>query len=1258
MRIILSIINLLFIYFSCLAQENKQTLSAYNNQLEITAFESVVLQPGFHVSSGKNVRIFIAPSTPSNRILSSAPSSNRSFILERSFKVAGVRLNTLSDSRNLAEESQRVTYFDNLGRAIQTNNVMASNSYRDVITAIRYDNQGLNSTVYMPYADQASSDGSFKTDDLERQLAFYSSTGWDPLVAKTTAPFSKAIYDTTPESKVTQQGSVGTAWQPDGRTLRFEELFNNDVDFANVASTRKVRKFTVNSQDTSVVSMPTSAGYYAVGELNVYISKNNNWAASDGRLNTAEKYVDKRGQTVLERSFVKNDSGALLMLSTYYVYSDLGELYFILPPILNPDVATLNAAALDMYAVRNTYDKKRRLVQKKEPGVAATYYIYNSKDQLVASQNANQKAKSQWSFTKYDSQGRTILNGVFISTLSYYKLRDNAQAATNTYESVTVLGQGYSNVAWPTTGISSYSFINYYDDYDVVGLPSVMGYTANGQGAMVTYPTGRATVRKTWLADNDNSVLWTVSYYDKYGQVIQVKSTNHLGGVDQIDNNYNFAGELVSYVRSHSGPNSQQLTATTSYEYDQSGRKRSVRQRIDGQEEITLAEYSYNELGELIDKKLHKKASSNKFLQSVDYRYNEKGWLTSINDPNLVKISGMNDGDESSDSDLFGMQFLYNTDSQAPQYGGNIASMRWKTSRVGSQSVAPPKMGYQFRYDGLNQIIAAIAERDDVIDNSHSEFVKYDFGGNITNLGRYAFTSNSKQQIDSLVYIYDGYRTKKIDDVSASSSKMLGYNDKVKLSVEYFYDNNGNVIEDKNKDIRIVYNDLNLATQVNFGPNHNLDLLYDKTGEKLQAKYSNGTSSFTIDYINGIQYQQGQIVFIQTDEGRARKNGNSYVFEYDINDHLGNKRITFIPNPTDLTQSTAKVVQQNSYYPYGMTMYGDGQNGFHLAYVDGEKNKYLYSGKELYDQGDLNWYDHGARMYDPAIGRWSVMDPATQFINPYLAMGNNPVVYVDPDGQFAPLVPVIVGAVIGGAVNTIAHWEEIQAQGWIAGLKAFGVGAFAGGLSVATGGAATGGLVFSSSAVSVAVVAGAVGGVYGDMALGVGNMLAFGDPYDMSAERLVKTAVISGATAGLTQGLGNVIKGTNFWTGRPTVFAEQPIQTGLKGDNGKIEQPSSAFQEADPGPNYLNSNAANGVGQLGFKEVQALTKTYSTELNTFFKSGGTKIASKDALLSYKELATRILNGTGGAPATKLTETALKVQSQRLEMINKALEIMN
>jgi hypothetical protein len=37
-------------------------------------------------------------------------------------------------------------------------------------------------------------------------------------------------------------------------------------------------------------------------------------------------------------------------------------------------------------------------------------------------------------------------------------------------------------------------------------------------------------------------------------------------------------------------------------------------------------------------------------------------------------------------------------------------------------------------------------------------------------------------------------------------------------------------------------------------------------------------------------------------------------------------------------------------------------------------------------------------MYDPVIGRWIVPDPMRQYFSPYLAMGNNPVFGVDPDG--------------------------------------------------------------------------------------------------------------------------------------------------------------------------------------------------------------------------------------------------------------------
>ena len=74
-------------------------------------------------------------------------------------------------------------------------------------------------------------------------------------------------------------------------------------------------------------------------------------------------------------------------------------------------------------------------------------------------------------------------------------------------------------------------------------------------------------------------------------------------------------------------------------------------------------------------------------------------------------------------------------------------------------------------------------------------------------------------------------------------------------------------------------------------------------------------------------------------------------------------------------------------------------------------NSYKYNGKEFNNDYGLNWYHYGARFYDPAIGRWSTVDPSSEKdyeCNPYHYVYNNPIKLIDPDGREAeyPIITI------------------------------------------------------------------------------------------------------------------------------------------------------------------------------------------------------------------------------------------------------------
>lgn len=106
-----------------------------------------------------------------------------------------------------------------------------------------------------------------------------------------------------------------------------------------------------------------------------------------------------------------------------------------------------------------------------------------------------------------------------------------------------------------------------------------------------------------------------------------------------------------------------------------------------------MAQNEYNELSQLKTKKVGG-TSLGSGLQTVDYAYNIRGWMTKINDP--ANLNG----------DFFGYEIKYNnpvySNIASGRFNGNIAEVDWTNA---SENVIKR---YTYTYDGLNRLKDAI----------------------------------------------------------------------------------------------------------------------------------------------------------------------------------------------------------------------------------------------------------------------------------------------------------------------------------------------------------------------------------------------------------------------------------------------------------------------------------------------------------------------------------------------------------------------
>ncbi|MBP1167890.1 RHS repeat-associated protein [Chryseobacterium sp. PvR013] len=889
-------------------------------------------------------------------------SINENYVYTRTY----LEPKTFSDAQ--AKQIQGILFFDGLGKPRQHVAIHTSPTGNDMVTHIPYDSFGRQVESWLP-VPMSSLNGDIQTPPSTSGYYKTTSGSADTLI------YGKNSLENSPLDRLQSYAGPGSEWL--GKKVSYDYQTNSNSEVYKFTTTTSWKYGATSSAlNPNPISYPEGTLYKTI--------------VTDEDGHSVTEFKNERGQTILTRKKESFD-----ILNTYYIYNEYNQLAFVIPPLASQKILANNGVItpdiLDRLLYTYSYDGWNRLVEKKLPGKALEYMVYDQLGRLVMSQDGNLRSQGKWLFTKYDAFNRIAYTGLQSSP----KGRFTQQAAINTNPGEERSNTGFTDLAgstiyytsgntYPQNNITVLS-VNYYDTYPP-GSPS------NSSG-VVTQSKLLASFIKN-IEDNN----WTknYTYYDDKERVTGGQTINHLGGYTNIESTLAFSGVPLSTTTRHKkDSNSPEVKINEIFTYDHQERLLKHTHRINDGAEETLAEYVYNELGQLQNKNV------GNGIQSVAYRYNTRGALTHINDPNNLN------------NKLFGLQLKYtNPQSTAASYSGNIAEVDWATQSDGVLR------RYSYGYDQFNRLESAVYQKPKstvIATNAYNEKVTYDVNGNIQTLLRFGSSDgNSAVKIDDIKYTYDGNKLVDVWDSSGNSSGLDGGDEMV-------YDVNGNLRADAAHLInKIEYNHLNLPSLIEKQV-ENFEYLYSADGTKLRLIHDETEINKTTvtDYLDGFQYKNGVLQFVPTSEGYYDFLVNRYIYNY--KDHLGNVRLSYLN-----TTSGIGIVEENNYYPFGLK---------HQGYNEIEESsgyKYGYLGNELQETG---MYDMNARFYMPDLGRFMQHDPLSALsLDPYGYAFNNPVNFVDPTGMYgedppgsSSSNPIDIGEIIltppGGSSNYYTWWQ-------------------------------------------------------------------------------------------------------------------------------------------------------------------------------------------------------------------------------------------
>ncbi|MFC0187186.1 DNRLRE domain-containing protein [Fictibacillus aquaticus] len=773
---------------------------------------------------------------------------------------------------------------------------------------------------------------------------------------------------------------------------------------------------------------------------------NNNYASSnqEGTVTTYKRDVINNTFAVNETLTNNNNASTKFIFDNHYNVTSIVEKKGDAPLKTQSNTFDSNGNLVKSLLENGTetpkvsefkYDTLNRVIEKIDPEGEKTSITYSTDQRTITSSVGIDKTIHE--FDAYGRQIKVLYPNNTFETTQFIDSENKIIQTDKDNNSITKTYTDYGSEKTVTDKegrTQSYSYDPLFTDRvfsitDGLQNKTSYDYDKNGNIAAITNAKG---IKKSYLY-NDNDLLTDIVMPINADNTMRFNYSYDLAGnlQETIKNSgISIKNELINedQVSSIKVSKESETLMETSITYTDGGNAQSIVHNDISNNVQSQKSFEY------YDSDLLKQLNQDKF--QVNYQYDnverpvEKSLkYTSENEAwNVIQgIMYNNEGRENTLSTLINGQnaltydYSYDLPNNKVEISFNSGlinkEMSFKNSNVvefikyTASDAITPYAQFEYRYDGSGNILKEISGQGETT-------FSYDANNQLT---QETLTNGS-----IIAYEYDSVGNRKKTTRNGEES-IFTYNDGnqivTKNGIQYSYDLDGNLIQDER--FGYEYNGLGQLIKVNDLQNNEVARYeYDEEGMRTKKISGNETREYLYEagslFLEIVKDSSGikQYKYYQWDTSRIPL--GMVISEKDENLEWKEKKYHFITNQRgdviQILDNSRNQVGSYSYDSYGNVLSEDG--------VLASDNTIRYAG--YYYDVETKLYYLQARYYNPDNGCFlsydpfpgDADDPISQ--NGYTYANNNPVVYVDPDGDFPWWI--LAKFAYGGAMNS---WDIV-----------------------------------------------------------------------------------------------------------------------------------------------------------------------------------------------------------------------------------------